>query len=148
MGDDYTELGQYIMALCTAQNLSLRQASMRAGLDPTTIARILQRDGQNIPRADTLAKIAGALNGDFYHMMGLAGHLPPVGEQETIEGVELYAKFQRLQHLVRELEKRDPEAANRLMGMVITPFEIMLALEGEETGEVEERMRDEQETMV
>lgn len=131
MGDnEYSELGRYIVALCQAQNLSLRQASMRSGLDPTTISKILQRDRQNTPTPETLEKIAGGLNGDYLRMMSLAGHLPPV---EVLDGVvddtELYTKIQRLQDLIWQVAQQDRDAAARLMGLVITPFEIMLALE-------------------
>jgi transcriptional regulator with XRE-family HTH domain len=138
----YTELGQYIVALVDSHNLSLRKASLRSGLDATTIARILQRDGTNIPTPETLQKLADGLGGDFYRMMALAGHLPPADATDEMEA-ELYAKFQRLQELVRQVAQRDPEEAKRLMGMVITPFEIMLALEGREVGEYVEREREE-----
>jgi transcriptional regulator with XRE-family HTH domain len=141
----YTELGQYIVALTEAQNLSLRQASVKSDLDPTTIARILQRDGTSVPTPETLAKIADGLDGDFYRMMTLAGHLPGDQGGIDIEDAELYAKFQRLQTLVQEVAEKDPEAARRLMGMIITPFEVMLALE---SPEVEEVAVSEQKEMV
>lgn len=133
----YSELGQYIVALVGAQNMSLRQASIKAGLEGTTIAKILQRDGRVIPTPQTLDRIARGLNGDFLHMMRLAGHLPPEASQDTdtIDDPELYAKFQRLHDLIRQVAEKDRDAAARLMGLVITPFEVMLALE-----EAEERV--------
>ena len=56
----YSELGRYILALCEAHNLSLRQASMKAGLEAGTISKILQRDGISTPNPETLEKIAQA----------------------------------------------------------------------------------------
>ena len=138
VGSEYSELGQYIKALCESHNLSLRQASIRAGLESTTIAKILQRDGRVVPTPHTLDRIAKGLGGDFLHMMRLAGHLPPeVSQDETIDDPELYTKMQRLMSLIRQVAERDRDAAARLMGLVITPFEVMLALEETEEQEQE-----------
>ena len=145
MGNGYSELGQYILALCEAQNLSLRRASLKSDLESSTISKILQRDGQGVPTPDTLDKIASGLGGDFLKMMSLAGHLPPVEGQGTVEDAELYAKMQRLQDLIWQVTQRDRATAARLMGLVITPFEIMLALEEmeeREAGQVKEPASD------
>lgn len=125
---ELSELSMYILALCEVQNLTQRQGSERSGLSPTTISKIIARDGRSIPRPDTLEKLAVGLNGDYLHMMTLAGHLAPV-DQESEFGAELYSKMRRLQTLVLQVAAEDPEGAARLMNLVITPFEIMLARE-------------------
>lgn len=70
-------LGEYLLLLCERHNLSMRRASERAGLDPTTIAQIVRRGKTSTPRPDTLRLIADALGGNYRYMMQLAGHLPP-----------------------------------------------------------------------
>lgn len=126
----YTKLGEYILALCKAKNLSLRQASLRSDLEAGTVSKILQRDGQSVPTPETLDKIARGLDGDYLKMMGLAGHLPPTGGEDADDlDAELYSKMQRLQDLIRQAARRDPAAASRLMGYVITSFDVMISLD-------------------
>lgn len=126
---EYTRLGSYIVKLCEAQNLSLRQASLRAGLEAGTLSKILRRDGQSVPNPDTLGKIARGLNGDYLHMMSLAGHLPESGHDEELSA-EIQAKLKRLDTLVREVARRDPARAAELLALVITPFEVMKSMDG------------------
>lgn len=124
--EELTELSRYILALCEVQNLSMRQGSERSGLDPTTISKIVQRDGRSVPRPGTLERLAEGLNGDYLYMMGLAGHLAPVDQESELDA-ELATKFKRLRALVRQVAENDLEGARRLMSLVITPFEIMLS---------------------
>lgn len=128
---EQTELGAYILALCNSQNLSLRAASMRAGLEEGTISKILQRDGQSIPMPETLGKIAAGLGGDFLHMMRLAGHLPPGGNSDNDPlSVELRAKLEQLILLIRRAAAQDPDRTEQLLHLLTAPVEIMLALQG------------------
>lgn len=136
MTNDYSELGRYILALLDANNFSMRRASLEAGLEASTVHKILDRDraGTGVPTPETLERLAAALGGDYLQMMRMAGHLPEVSALE-MDDAEIYAKMQRLHFLVREIAAKDPAAARRLMGLVITPFEMMLALEEEQAEE-------------
>lgn len=126
--DGYTKLNEYVLALCKAQNLSLRQAALRSGVDTSTISKMLQRDGASVARPDTLERLAAGLNGDYLQMMRLAGYLPEKGDGEGSEDAELQAKIAYLEDLIRRVAEKDRDAAARLLGMVIAPFEIMLDL--------------------
>jgi len=90
---DLTPFGVYIWDLCQARNWSLREASMKAGLAPETLSKILRRGASSTPRPDTIQQIADALGGDFVELMRLAGHIetPAVNElrpKETQRRVE------------------------------------------------------------
>jgi transcriptional regulator with XRE-family HTH domain len=127
--DGYSKLNEYVLALCKAQNLSLRQAALRSGVDTSTISKMLQRDGESVARPDTLERLAAGLNGDYLQMMRLAGYLPEhKGNGEGLEDAELQAKIAYLEDLIVRVAEKDRDAARRLLGMVIAPFEIMLDL--------------------
>ena len=49
MPDD-SPLSQYLLDYCDSLNLSMRQASMRAGLSPETIGMIVRRGKASKPR--------------------------------------------------------------------------------------------------
>lgn len=69
-------LGDYLQALAREKGLTLRAASLRANLPPEALSQLIRREGRFRPRPDTLRLLADALDGDFVHMMQLAGHLP------------------------------------------------------------------------
>lgn len=73
------EIADYITDLLAKHNLSQREGSMKAGLAPETLSKIIGRRS-SIPRPETLRAIADGLGGDFETMMILAGHLeePPI----------------------------------------------------------------------
>lgn len=100
MGKPYP-LGDYIAGLCEQRNLSMRQASMQAGLAPETISLIIRRGPDSHPRPDTLMAIAEALGGNLTHMMTLAGHLPP--SPAEIEDMELRRKVNQIIEIMEEL---------------------------------------------
>ena len=119
-------LGQYILELVRGQHLSMREASMKAGLAPETISQILRRGSLSRPRPETLEMIADALGGDYTRMMILAGHLPSPRKNNGIDP-ELRAKADELIAIWEELKKSDPESANRLMRIAILQAEMVRA---------------------
>lgn len=120
---ELTALGQYIVDLVDGQNLSLREASMRAGLAPDTISKILRRGETNTPRPSTLQMIADGLGGNFDYMMHLAGHapLPESGNPELV------ATANRLIEIWQLLRKLDPERARELERIAVMQAEMVLA---------------------
>lgn len=119
-------LGEYILTLLEDQNLSMREASMRAGLAPETVSQIIRRGKSSTPRPDTLKLIASALGGNYQYMMILAGHLSPAPaalDQETRA---------RLEELARKLALLDPAERERITRQYLTLLDFALSLKGVE----------------
>lgn len=116
--------GDYILELCRSQNLSLRDASMRAELAPETISQMLRRRGT--PRPDSLRLIADNLGGSYQHMMVLAGHLSAPPSDNDVDPI-LRAKANELIAIWRELREHDPESADRLEKIALLQAEMVLA---------------------
>lgn len=119
-------LGQYILDLCDKQNLSMRQASIRAGLSEDTIGVIVRRDTR--PRPETLKAISEGIDGDFQLMMILAGHIEP----PSLQGFdrEVVALGRQLQEEWQRLIKADPEHAVEIMrSTIIQAQALRVALE-------------------
>lgn len=114
MSDGRGPLAEYLLELCESQNLTMRQASIRSGLDPSTIAKIVRRSKHGgAAEPATLQALADTLNGDFHRMMVLAGHLDEPPEVE--ENEDLTFSILRLQGIWRELWRLDPETAERFV---------------------------------
>jgi len=88
-------LGEYIGDLCEERGLSMRAASMRAGLAPETVSKILRRGPTTRPRADTLLAIAEAIGGDYARMLELAGYMQD-GAEAVLRDAVLRRKIERL----------------------------------------------------
>lgn len=132
-------IADYLAELCKGQNLSFRRASMKAGLAPETIGKIVNRGNSSTPRPDTLRLIADRLGGDFALMMRLAGHLPPLPEphEDIPEGAR--EVLEQVLALWRDIKDKDPEAVHRLALMARTQAEVVaLAIRHQE-----ERAREE-----
>jgi transcriptional regulator with XRE-family HTH domain len=126
MMDEDSELAQYILQLCNRHNLSMRAASMRAKLAPETISQIIRKGNAMRPRPETLYQIAHALGGDFYHMLELAGHVPPHSDSRDIP-IHIRAAVDEIVHIWRKLGDLDPEAQRQLMNIAIIQAEAFLA---------------------
>ena len=108
-------LGQYVKELCDKEGLSLRQASIRAGLSPETVSLILRRGNTTHPRPQTLAVLMDALKGDLHHALTLAGYnMPPLIEY----------KIPRLYQFVNRLAAYPPEVQERIMDATLALLEI------------------------
>jgi transcriptional regulator with XRE-family HTH domain len=118
--DDFP-LGDYIATLLEQRHLSMREASMRADLAPETISQLLRRGPSSKPRPETLLMIAEALDGDYVHMLRLAGHLPEVDAEPTPTAVRLRAE--ELIAKWREIYEVDPQAAENLMRLTVVQAE-------------------------
>jgi len=101
MGQEET-LGGYIRRLLTERGMSMREASMQAGLAPETISQILRRGVTTRPRADTLLAIAEALAGDYARMLELAGYMQE-GAEDTLRDAVLQRKIARLAQVLAGL---------------------------------------------
>lgn len=112
---ELTELGRYVLDLINEQNLSLREASMKAGLAPETISQMLRRGKTSTPRPDTLRMIADALGGDYRRMMELAGHLPSGPITPLVDVPQLRNFAERVSKLPPERQRRIMEAALLLL---------------------------------
>ena len=121
---DLTPLGQYLVDLVGRQNLSLREASMRAGLAPDTISKILRRGETSTPRPQTLQLLADGLGGNFDYMMHLAGHAPLPEEGAD---PELVATANRLIEIWQVLRRIDPDRAQELERIAVMQAEMVLA---------------------
>ena len=118
-------LKEYIWSLCERERMSMREASLRAGLAPETVSMILRR-GRNItPRPDTLRLLADALGGDFMHMMTLAGHIPPRPQPDEIPP-EFRHKVDSILAIWQELLRTDPASARRLSDIALSQAEMVL----------------------
>ena len=121
MPTEPTPLSQYILELLKNQNLSMREASMKAGLAPETISQIIRRGKTSTPRPDTLRLIASALGGSYQKMMILAGHME---EPPGFNGIkpEIREVVYELIEIWSELEELDPsgEALRELLTVVQT----------------------------
>jgi transcriptional regulator with XRE-family HTH domain len=125
--DEYTSpLGQYIVDLLNRHNLSMREASIRADLSPETVSQIVRRGRTTRPRPETLYQLAHALGGDFYHMLELAGHVPPHSDSRDIP-IHIRAAVDEIVHIWRKLGDLDPEAQRQLMNIAIIQAEAFLA---------------------
>jgi transcriptional regulator with XRE-family HTH domain len=114
-------LTDYILSLIEAKNLSMRRASQLSGLNPETIGTIIRRGRSGRPRPATLGAIANALDGDFYHMMKLAGYLiPPLPEY----------RLARFREFVERLNRLPPERQRRIMEAALVLLEAGEAAEG------------------
>lgn len=113
------DLAEYLLSVCRSQNLTMRQASIRSGLDPSTIAKIVRRNRRDGGGAEpsTLAALADSLSADFQRMMVLAGHLDPPLEVDSDEDLEY--DILRLQGLWRKLRRISPEASSRLVAATL-----------------------------
>jgi transcriptional regulator with XRE-family HTH domain len=111
-------LAEYIRRLCKERGLSWRQASIRAGLDPTYISALL-RGRHPEPKAETLKALATALGGDYTYMLALRNlapdqekrkktlleqqiidrikHLPPSDQERIIAMIDGLAAYRRKQ---------------------------------------------------
>jgi transcriptional regulator with XRE-family HTH domain len=116
---EVSPLGVYLLELCKQRNLSMREASARAGLGVETIGTIVRRGNATKPRPDTLRQIAGALEGDFDRMMVLAGHLPDRPSADS-ERTELRRKVHRIAELLSTLP---PSLQDRLADALIVQTE-------------------------
>lgn len=114
-------LGAYLVDSCERHNLSMREASLRAGLSDATISVIVRRGDDTTPRPETLQTLARTLDGDFQHMMRLAGHLPPA-PQRAIDDERLQAKLQRLTEVLSRLP---PDLQARIMEQAILLAEVV-----------------------
>ena len=120
---DTSRLGEYILGLLDKHNLSMREASIRAGLSPAAVNMIVRRGKLTQPRPDTLQALASVLDGDFRYMMQLAGHLPSRNDDRN----------SRLQYRVDEIaaiwdrvDALDPDTADRLLAVVKAQGEMAL----------------------
>jgi len=95
-------LGGYIRRLLDERGLSMREASMDAGLAPETISKILRRGQRTKPRADTLLAIAETIGGDYARMLELAGYMQD-GAEEVLRDAVLQRKIQRLTRVLAGL---------------------------------------------
>ncbi len=73
MDTDTEELGAYIKGQLQRRGWSLRVLAERAGISPSTLSNLFRGKGQ--PGADTLQKVAGALEINEAHLLRLAGYL-------------------------------------------------------------------------
>jgi len=80
----------------------LREASMKAGLAPETLSKILRRGASSTPRPDTIQQIADALGGDYIEMMRLAGHLE-TPEVEALRPTETWRKLGEIGEMLSDL---------------------------------------------
>jgi len=122
MSDDHSPLASYLLALCKSQSLTMRQASIQSGLDPSTIAKIVQRSkyGGGAEPA-TLQTLADHLNGDFQRMMVLAGHLDaPLEIVEGADDDELAEEVLLLHEIWRKIRRLDPQVADQLAAATIS----------------------------
>lgn len=95
-------LGGYIRRLLEERGMSMREASMQAGLAPETISQILRRGQRTKPRADTLLAIAEAVGGDYARMLALAGYLQE-GAEDVLRDAVLRRKIERLAQVLAGL---------------------------------------------
>lgn len=124
---ELTSLGLYILDLIESQNLSMREASLKAGLAPETISQMLRRGKASTPRPDTLRLLADGLNGNYEYMMQLAGHLPPRSRGNTIPA-EQQARIEHIIDVWREIAELDPASLGRLLAVVEGQAEMAQAL--------------------
>lgn len=122
---EMSPLGQYLLEFCDGLNLSMRQASIRAGLSPETIGMIVRRGKASRPRPETLGAIADNLGADFIGMMRLTGHLPPSPPDDI--DPELRYKAEELLAIWRRLRDIDPKSAERLIRIALMQSEMVLA---------------------
>lgn len=117
-----TPLGKYILDLCERQGISMRAASVRAGLGTETIGQIVRRRKRTRPRPETLQAIARALGGSYRRMMYLAGH-----EEQADDAVLIEA--QEIAELISSLP------AGEVRNDLIKYFRAMLAVAHQDAGE-------------
>ena len=117
-----SEIADYIMNLCRQQHLSMREASIKAGLSTETVGVIVRRG--NPPRPDTLRAIARALGGDYDHMMRISGHLPPrpPSDEEFID-----SDMDDLVPLWKEIKYRNRKAYKLLLDATRSMAQTVLA---------------------
>lgn len=138
------DLAKYLLSVCGSQNLTMRQASIRSGLDPSTIAKIVRRNHRDGGGAEpsTLQALADNLGADFQRMMVLAGHLdPPIGVDSD---EDLEYDILRLQELYRRLRRISPDAASRLVAATLAQASALLEVvepQGEGRTEAKEKER-------
>lgn len=144
MDSDRDTLADYVLDICERHNLTMRQASIRSGLDPSTIAKIVRR-GKHGGAASpaTLQAIADALGADFRRMMVLAGHLDQPLEAGPDDG-DLVYDILRIQEVWRKLRHVDPDAARRLAEHTLAVSNTMLDAIGKENLEEAQEPRKEE----
>ncbi len=113
---ELTELGRYILNLCESNRLTMRKASMKAGLAPETISKILRSGDRQTPRPETLRLIADNLGGSYDEMMRMAGHLPsaPASESGDI-GPEARAALAGVLNVWKRIKDQDPDTLRYLI---------------------------------
>lgn len=119
MVQEVSPLGEYLLKLCRQRNLSMREASVRAGLGTETIGTIVRRGNSTKPRPDTLWQIATAIGGDFERMMVLAGHMPAPASVDA-QRINLRRKVDRIAELLSTLP---PNLQDRLADALIVQVE-------------------------
>ena len=141
-----SRLGEYILELCERNRLSMREASIEAGLGTETIGVIIRRGNTTTPRPDTLRLIADALGGNYEYMMRLAGHLDPLPPQDD---PELRAMLDEIARLWQIIKKHQPDRIPTLARMAQMQAELVLAAARAASGlgreETRERERDQAE---
>ena len=99
-----TELSNYVLEMLGRHpDLSMRSASIQAGLNPNSIQQIVNGQRPH-PRHDTLKAIADALGTehDYYEMCRLAGYPTPIPPGIDEEETKLLTMFRALPEEGRE----------------------------------------------
>ena len=86
------ELRDWLNDACERRNLSWRQASIRAGINPGAISGIMNGERPGLEVCKALAQSFGT---STEYVLRLAGHLPPAPTDDDIPP-ELRAKMQRI----------------------------------------------------
>ena len=124
-----TPLGRYILKRLKQKNLSMRQASLDAGLAPETVSQVIRRGRTSTPRPDTLRLIADAIDGDYHQMMVLANYVDLPRGLDAVPPEQREVVF-RLLTIWAELDDVDPsgDSLRRLLTMITTQAETFRAV--------------------
>jgi hypothetical protein len=133
--DDKNALGDYVWAVIQSHTgLSMRQASIEAGLNENAIQQIVSGDRPH-PRHDTLKAIADkwGTEHDYYEMCRLSGYPTPIPPNlEDDQEVAILTLFRSLSPEEKENLLRTLDAVKKRSGGKVLPI-------ARQVGELDER---------
>jgi lambda repressor-like predicted transcriptional regulator len=145
MTTDPTPLGRYILKCLKRKNLSMRQASLDAGLAPETVSQVIRRGKTSTPRPDTLRLIADAIDGNYHQMMVLANYVDLPRGLDAVPSEQREVVFHLLS-IWAELEELDPsgDSLRRLLTVITTQADAFrAAMRAVERHQADERREQE-----
>ena len=121
-----SELGNWLKKKMDERGLTYNATAVYAGIGQATISDIINKG--HVPRVDTLFTLADFFNTPREEVLRRAGILSPrIGEGDNQIPPDIRALVDQLLDLWLELRRTDPEAMERLKGIVVMQAEMVLA---------------------